>query len=193
MLMVKKKEAKNMLTLGEVLKKQSEELEEHEQIINTVYSLPLNKITHLLKKMGENWRNEIARLKKDRPRRIKILQAARALGDLSENTEYTEAKRDLGHLQSRLRYLGKQLKYAEIVKAEDDGKVDLGKTVVLKFDDDDETEEYKVVGRMEADLAAGKVSFDSPLGQAIMKKEAGTTATVAAPAGEYQVTIVEVK
>ncbi len=121
------------------------------------------------------------------------MQAARALGDLSENTEYTEAKRDLGHLQSRLRYLGKQLKYAEIVKAEDDGKVDLGKTVVLKFDDDDETEEYKVVGRMEADLAAGKVSFDSPLGQAIMKKEAGTTATVAAPVGEYQVTIVEVK
>lgn len=69
--------------------------------------------------------DEIARLKKDRPRRIKILQAARALGDLSENTEYTE--------------------------------------------------EYKIVGRMEADLADGKISFDSPLGQAIMKKEAGTT------------------
>ena len=139
--------------------------------------------------------DEIARLKKDRPRRIKILQAARALGCilLFHHRHQTEAKRDLGHLQSRLRYLGKQLKYAEIVKAEDDGKVDLGKTVVLKFDDDDETEEYKVVGRMEADLAAGKVSFDSPLGQAIMKKEAGTTATVAAPAGEYQVTIVEVK
>lgn len=57
--------------------------------------------------------DEIARLK-DRPRRIKILQAARALGDLSENTEYTEAKRDLGHLQSRLRYLGKQLKYLSV-------------------------------------------------------------------------------
>ena len=137
--------------------------------------------------------NEIARLKKDRPRRIKILQAARALGDLSENTEYTEAKRDLGHLQSRLRYLGKQLKYAEIVETKDDGKVDLGKTVVLKFDDDDETVEYKIVGRMEADLADGKISFDSPLGQAIMKQEAGTVATVEAPAGEYKVTIVEVK
>lgn len=135
--------------------------------------------------------DEIARLKKDRPRRIKILQAARALGDLSENTEYTEAKRDLGHLQSRLRYLGKQLKYAEIVETKDDGKVDLGKTVVLKFDD--ETEEYKIVGRMEADLADGKISFDSPLGQAIMKQEAGTVATVEAPAGEYKVTIVEVK
>ncbi|MDB6234689.1 GreA/GreB family elongation factor [Lactobacillus amylovorus] len=87
--------------------------------------------------------DEIARLKKGRPRRIKILQAARALGDLSENTEYTE--------------------------------------------------EYKIVGRMEADLADGKISFGSPLGQAIMKKEAGTTSTVEAPAGEYKVTIVEVK
>lgn len=109
--------------------------------------------------------DEIARLKKDRPRRIKILQAARALGDLSENTEYTEAKR----------YLGKQLKYTEIVETKDDGKVDLGKTVVLKFDDDEDTEEYKIVDRMEADLADGNISFDSPLGQAIMKKEAGTT------------------
>ncbi len=127
--------------------------------------------------------DEIARLKKDRPRRIKILQAARALGDFSENTEYTEAKR----------YLGKQLKYTEIVETKDDGKVDLGKTVVLKFDDDEDTEEYKIVGRMEADLADGKISFDSPLGQAIMKKEAGTTSTVEAPAGEYKVTIVEVK
>lgn len=87
--------------------------------------------------------DEIARLKKGRPRRIKILQAARALGDLSENTEYTE--------------------------------------------------EYKIVGRMEADLADGKISFGSPLGQAIMRKEAGTTSTVEAPAGEYKVTIVEVK
>ena len=127
--------------------------------------------------------DEIARLKKDRPRRIKILQAARALSDLSENTEYTEAKR----------YLGKQLKYTEIVETKDDGKVDLGKTVVLKFDDDEDTEEYKIVGRMEADLADGNISFDSPLGQAIMKKEAGTTSTVEAPAGEYKVTIVEVK
>lgn len=127
--------------------------------------------------------DEIARLKKGRPRRIKILQAARALGDLSENTEYTEAKR----------YLGKQLKYTEIVETKDDGKVDLGKTVVLKFDDDEDTEEYKIVGRMEADLVDGKISFGSPLDQAIMKKEAGTTSTVEAPAGEYKVTIVEVK
>lgn len=137
---------------------------------------------------------EIARLKKDRPRRIKILQEARSLGDLSENTEYTEAKRDLGHLQSRLRYLEKQLKYAEVIEKNDDGKVDLGKTVTLRFDDDDdETEKYQIVGRMEADIAEGKISFDSPLGQAINKKEAGAVVKVAAPAGEYQVTILAVE
>ncbi|ARD06299.1 transcription elongation factor GreA [Lactobacillus amylolyticus] len=137
--------------------------------------------------------DEIARLKKDRPRRIKILQQARSMGDLSENTEYTEAKRDLGHLQSRLRYLGKQLKYAEVIEAKNDGKVNMGSTVVLKFDDDEETEEYQIVGRMEADLAKGKAAFDSPLGQAIMKQQAGSSVTVSAPAGDYSVTIVEVK
>ncbi|CCI85012.1 transcription elongation factor GreA [Lactobacillus pasteurii] len=137
-------------------------------------------------------KDEIARLKQDRPRRVKILQAARALGDLSENTEYSEAKRDLGHLDSRLRYLDKQLKYAEIVETNEDGLVDLGKLVSLKFEDDDETEEYKIVGRMEADLSKGKISFDSPLGQAIMKQKAGSTVTVEAPAGNYQVTIVAI-
>lgn len=138
-------------------------------------------------------KDEIVRLKKDRPRRIKILQEARSLGDLSENTEYTEAKRDLGHLQSRLRYLDKQLKYAEVVEKKADGRVDLGKTVTLKFDDDTETEKYQVVGRMEADIADGRIAFDSPLGQAIMKKTVGTTVKVDAPAGDYQVTIIEIK
>ena len=138
-------------------------------------------------------KDEITSLKKDRPRRIKILQEARSLGDLSENTEYTEAKRDLGHLQSRLRYLEKQLKYAEIIEKTADGKVNLGKTVTLKFADDPEIETYQVVGRMEADIGAGKIAFDSPLGQAIMKKEVGETVKVVAPAGEYRVTIKAIK
>lgn len=134
---------------------------------------------------------EINQLKKERPRRIKILQEARSLGDLSENTEYTEAKRELGHLQSRLRYLDKQLKYAEIVEKKDDGKVDLGKTVLLEFDDG-ETQEYQIVGRMQADIAAGKLAYDSPLGQAIMNKEVRAKVKVVAPAGEYQVIITKI-
>lgn len=138
-------------------------------------------------------KDEIVHLKKDRPRRIKILQEARSLGDLSENTEYTEAKRDLGHLQSRLRYLEKQLKYAEVVEKSTDGRVDLGKTVTLKFDDEEELERYQIVGRMEADIADGRIAFDSPLGQAIMKKKVDTTVSVAAPAGDYHVTIIAIE
>lgn len=135
---------------------------------------------------------EIKRLKKDRPRRIKILQEARSMGDLSENSEYTTAKQELGHLQSRLRYLDKQLKYAEIIEQKSDGTIDLGSEVKLKFEGEDTAETYKIVGRMEADLAKNKVSFDSPLGQALMKQTAGKTVTVEAPAGSYQVEILDV-
>lgn len=138
-------------------------------------------------------KDEIAALKKDRPRRIKLLQEARSLGDLSENTEYTTAKRELGHLQSRLRYLDKQLRYAEIVEPKAGGVVDLGSSVDLLFEGDTEPEHYQVVGRIEADLAAGKLAFDSPLGKAVMKQKAGATVTVQAPAGNYTVQILKVE
>jgi transcription elongation factor GreA len=70
--------------------------------------------------------------------------------------------------------------------------VDLGSQVQLEFVDDGEQVAYQVVGRLEADLAQGKVAFDSPLGQAIMKQAAGTTVSVSAPAGTYQVKIISV-
>ena len=115
------------------------------------------------------------------------------MGDLSENSEYTEAKRDLGHLESRLRYLGKQLKYAQVIEKSNKDEIDLGSIVELLFEGEDESDTYQVVGRMEADLEKGKVSFDSPLGQAIMKQKADTTVTVEAPAGNYQVKILKVE
>lgn len=136
---------------------------------------------------------EIAELKKDRPRRIKILQEARSLGDLSENSEYTEAKRDLGHLQSRLRFLNKQLQYAQIVQKNNDGVIDLGSQVEIQFEDEVEIEPYTIVGTLEADVIDNKISFDSPLGAALMNKKAGDLVKVNAPAGSYQVRIISVK
>ena len=70
---------------------------------------------------------QIKALKQKRPTLITRLKAARALGDLSENTEYSTAKRELRHLESRLRYLDKQLTYAKVIDVSDDGKVALGK------------------------------------------------------------------
>lgn len=136
---------------------------------------------------------QIEELQTQRPAKIEQLKAARALGDLSENTEYSTAKRELRHLESRLRYLNKQLQYAQIVKPSDDNTVDLGTTVTLKFEDDDEQAVYHIVGKQEADLAKQKVSFDSPLGKALMHHTTGETVTVAAPQSSYQVKIVNVE
>lgn len=136
---------------------------------------------------------EIEELKKQRPAKIEQLKAARALGDLSENTEYSTAKRELRHLESRMRYLNKQLQYAEIIKPSDSQTVDLGTTVTLQFEDDDETVDYAIVGKQEADLKKQKVSFDSPLGQAVLHHKVGETVTVQAPQSTYGVKILAVK
>lgn len=136
---------------------------------------------------------EIEELKKQRPAKIEQLKAARALGDLSENTEYSTAKRELRHLESRMRYLNKQLQYAEIVKPSDSQTVDLGTTVTLQFEDDDETVDYAIVGKQEADLKKQNVSFDSPLGQAVLHHKVGETVTVQAPQSTYGVKILAVK
>lgn len=136
---------------------------------------------------------QIAKLQQQRPAKIEQLKAARALGDLSENTEYSTAKRELRHLESRIRYLNKQLQYAEIVTPKNDHTIDLGTTVIIEFEDDYEQETYHIVGKQEADLAKQKISFDSPLGQALLHKTAGTTVTVEAPQSSYKVKIVKVE
>lgn len=136
---------------------------------------------------------EIADLQAKRPAKIAQLKAARALGDLSENTEYSTAKRELRHLESRLRYLNKQLQYSQVIKPADGQTVDLGTRVTLRFEDDDEVTDYQVVGKMEADLAKQKISFDSPLGQALLHHRAGETVTVQAPQSAYQVEIIKIQ
>lgn len=135
---------------------------------------------------------QIEELKKERPTKIARLKAARALGDLS-NTEYSTAKRDLRHLESRLRYLNKQLTYAKVIQHRDGGPIDLGSTVTIEFLDDHSQITYQIVGTHEADLANHKLAFDSPLGQAMMGKMANLVVNVVAPDSTYQVKIINVK
>ncbi|MDO4903195.1 MAG: transcription elongation factor GreA [Limosilactobacillus sp.] len=137
--------------------------------------------------------DEIAKLQAQRPAKIEQLKAARALGDLSENTEYSTAKRELRHLESRLRWLNKQLQYSEIVTPESANEVDLGTKVTLRFEDDEDVTTYEIVGKQEADIAKQKVSFDSPLGRAIMHQSEGATVTVEAPQASYEVTIQKIE
>lgn len=136
---------------------------------------------------------EIEALKEDRPAKIKQLQEARALGDLSENAEYSAAKRDLRHLESRLRFLNKQLQYAQIVKPSASGKIDIGKKVTIEFLDDEFQETYTIVGKQEADLKNKKLSFDSPLGRALNNHTKNGVVSVTAPDDQYNVKIINVQ
>jgi len=136
---------------------------------------------------------EIKDLKQKRPAKIKALAAAAALGDRSENAEYTTSKQELGRLNSRLRYLHKQLKYADVVEPADNDKLDIGKFVTVEFLDDHDRLTYQLVGKQEANLEQNKISFTSPIGQALNNHQVGDTVMVDAPDGSYQVKIIEIR
>ncbi|KIO94490.1 transcription elongation factor GreA [Levilactobacillus brevis] len=141
----------------------------------------------------QDLQSKIATLEADRPEKIAILAEARAHGDLSENAEYSAAKRDLRHLESQLRFYTKQLQYAKVVTPSDSAVVELGKWVTVTFLDDHEQATYQLVGTQEADLAAGKITRVSPLGKALLGHHPGDTVTISAPHASYQVQINQVQ
>ncbi len=134
---------------------------------------------------------EIEALKAERPTRIRRLAEAAALGDRSENAEYSAAKRDLRQLEGRMRYLDKLIRYGEVVSPPSGETVEIGTKITLQFAPDD-TADYAVVGPKEAGLAAMNLASDSPLGVALLHHRRGEVVTVTAPAGQYQVTIVAI-
>ena len=137
--------------------------------------------------------DEIKELKKKRPHLIKVLAAAAALGDRSENAEYSSSKRDLGQLNSRLYYLTKQLQYADVVEPADNDRLDIGKFVTVEFMDDHDQITYQLVGKQEANLDQNKISFTSPIGKALNNHVVDDIVTVTAPNGSYQVKIINIK
>jgi len=135
---------------------------------------------------------KIAALEADRPEKIAILAEARAHGDLSENAEYSAAKRDLRHLESQLRFFNKQLQYAKVVDPTANNVVELGKWVTVAFLDDEDQATYQLVGTQEADLEAGKITRVSPLGKALLGHQPGDTVTIQAPNASYDVRVLTV-
>ena len=129
-----------------------------------------------------------------RPEIIKALKDARALGDLSENADYDAARNEQAQIEGRILELEKILETAELIEKRDTDKVGLGATVTIRYldEDDDDTEEYRIVGSKEADPSNNKISNESPLAQAIMGARAGDERTVESPRGSYRVEIVEI-
>ncbi|MCD8124765.1 MAG: transcription elongation factor GreA [Lachnospiraceae bacterium] len=105
---------------------------------------------------------------------IEAVKEARAQGDLSENFEYYAAKRDKNQNESRIRYLERMVKNARIVSDESaDDEVGINNRVELYFEDDDETETYKLVTSIRGNSLNGYISVESPLGKAILGHRAG--------------------
>ena len=128
-----------------------------------------------------------------RPANIQAIKEARALGDLSENADYDAARNEQAVLEDRIKKIEKMLENYELIDETKKDKVALGTTVCIKYVDDDETDEYMIVGSQEADPFASKISNESPIAQALMDHKAGDVVTVESPNGSYEVEITEIK
>lgn len=113
------------------------------------------------------------------------IKEARSHGDLSENSEYDEAKNTQGLVENRITELEQMVKNAVIIDESELSvdSVSVGTHVSIKMIGDDEAEEYDIVGRTEADPINGKISDESPVGAALMGQKVGQTVTVSLPNG----------
>lgn len=135
---------------------------------------------------------ELKELKtKKRPEVIKALKEARALGDLSENSDYDAARNEQAQLEARIKELEYKLEHCTIANAKGNGTVDVGSSVIITYDDG-EVEEYKIVGSLEADPFENKISNESPIGKAIIGHKKGEVVEVSSPNGSFKVTITNI-
>lgn len=128
-----------------------------------------------------------------RPENIQAIKEARALGDLSENAEYDAARNEQAQIEARIKQLEKMLENVSIISEVSKDKVGIGNTVAIKYVDDDEEDEYKIVGSQEADPFESKISNESPIAKALFEHKVGDIVTVESPNGSYQVEIIEIK
>lgn len=137
----------------------------------------LRKLEDELQDLKVNRRQEIAQKIKE----------AREQGDLSENAEYDAAKDEQRDIEARIEEIEKILKYAEVADEEEveQGVVNFGSEVSILDIDMDEVNTFKIVGSTESNILEGKLSNESPLGMAILKKRVGETVTVEAPDGNF--------
>lgn len=127
-----------------------------------------------------------------RPEIINALKDARALGDLSENAEYDAARSEQASTESRIKEIEKMLENVEIINSVATDAVALGTKVKLEYIEDDEIDEYSIVGSKEADPFTNKISNESPIAKAIIGHKVGDIVNVISPNGEYQVKVVEI-
>lgn len=149
---------------------------------------------YLTKEKHKELTVELEHLKTIRRKEIaEELEFAKSLGDLSENAEYHEAREAQAALEDRIATLESILASAEIVKVHHSNHVEIGSKVHVKKTGDKIEKIYIIVGSEEADMAAGKISFKSPLGEALLGKKKGDEFTFKSPVGEMKYMIVSIE
>ena len=137
---------------------------------------------------------QLERLKEERPLVIDAIEEARAHGDLSENAEYHAAKERQGQIEASIADIEDKLSRAQIIDPTElsGDKVVFGATVTL-LDEDDKPVKYQIVGQTEADAKSGKISYNSPLGRALIGRKVDDEVEVTVPSGDryYVVSKIE--
>ncbi|MFB0872367.1 MULTISPECIES: transcription elongation factor GreA [unclassified Sphingobium] len=128
---------------------------------------------------------QLRELKAERPLIVDAIEEARAHGDLSENAEYHAAKERQGQVEATIADLEDKLSRAQIIDPTtlSGTKIVFGATVTL-LDEDDKPIRYQIVGQAEADAKVGMISYNSPLGRALIGREVGDEVEVSVPSGD---------
>lgn len=120
------------------------------------------------------------------------LKVARSYGDLSENSEYDEAKSEQAKIEARITELEYQLDHAEIIDTADKDSVSMGSKVKVKRLSDGVEAVYEIVGFAQSNPSEGKISDESPVGKALMGAKMGETVVVEAPIGNLEYSILSI-
>jgi transcription elongation factor GreA len=138
--------------------------------------------------------DEVRQLKMERPSIIEAIEVARAHGDLSENAEYHAAKERQGQIEAMIGDMEDQLSRAQVIDPTtlSGDKVVFGATVTL-IDEEDKKVRYQLVGQIEADARVGRISYNSPLGRALIGRQVGDEVEVTTPSGERYYEIAQIE
>jgi transcription elongation factor GreA len=148
---------------------------------------------YLTKEKFEELKEELHELETVKRKEIaEKLEHARSLGDLSENAEYHDARNAQAEAESRINYLTEFLKNVEIVKKHHSNVVEAGSTVTLQKKSSRDKTKYQVVSSEEADIMENKISYESPMGEAMMGKKKGDKFTFETPKGSVEYTVVDI-
>lgn len=155
-----------------------------------------DRITYLTREGKEQLEAELKQLETVGRRDIaERINAAKELGDISESGEYEDAKKASGFLEGRIKEINDVLRKAHIIEEEigDVKEVRVGRTVVVRFEDEDADEEYRIVGSAEANPAEGRISNESPLGRALIDRRVKDKVVVQTPNGPMKCVIKSIK